>query len=68
MERNLADFFDGGDIMEPQISQITLIFRQLRIIGIVIFRATDFADDADFTQIDFLDAQAQLIDTVFFSR
>ena len=35
MERNLVDFFDGGDIMEPQISQITLIFRQLQIKQII---------------------------------
>ena len=56
MERNLADFFDGSDIMEPQISQITLIFRQLQIKGIVIFRTADYADEADFTQIEFLEA------------
>ena len=56
MERNLADFFDGGDILKPQISQITLIFRQLQIKGIVIFRTADYADYADFTQIEFLDA------------
>ena len=44
MERNLVDFFDGGDIMEPQISQITLIFRRLQIKQII--------------RIGFLDAQA----------
>ena len=61
MERNLADFFDGGDIMEPQILQITLIFNKLQILQIVqidFFRTADFADEADFTQIGFLDAQA----------
>ena len=29
-----------------------------QIKGIVIFRTADYADDADFTQIEFLDAQA----------
>ena len=55
----------SAEDFEPQIA---LIFKQLRIKGIVFFRTADYADDADFTLIDFLDAQAQLIDTVFFSR
>ena len=35
LERNLADFFDGGDILKPQILQITLIFNKLQILRIV---------------------------------
>ena len=64
MERNLADFFDGGDIMEPQILQITLIFNKLQILRIVqidFFRTADFADEADFTQIGFLDAHPSML-------
>ena len=99
LERNLADFFDGSDIMEPQILRIKLIFNKLQILQIkqieflnaqahelariawrkkrnlliiysknllriyslppwrnMIFWTADFADDADFTQIGFLDA------------